>query len=236
MAGNLVLEVRQLRVAYGPVVVVRDLDLVLERGASLALLGANGAGKTSTVEALAGLIPKHGGRVRFNADDVTSASASEMARRGLALVPQGRDLFPTFSIEETLLAGASAARGRPPGRLADIYDLFPHLSERRRQLAGTLSGGEQQMLAIGRALMSSPLLLLLDEPSAGLAPGILGQLVGALREIRRRGLTVLIVEQNLELAEAVADRCLVMSAGVLRWAGPMQDALSNEAIREAYFA
>jgi branched-chain amino acid transport system ATP-binding protein len=176
--------------------------------------------------------PQPGGRRSL----FTRATASEMARLGLALVPQGRDLFATFSVEETLIAGASAARGRSPGRLVDIYNLFPRLSERRRQLAGTLSGGEQQMLAIGRALMSSPLLLLLDEPSAGLAPGIIGHLVDALREIRRRGLTLLIVEQNLELVEAIADRCLVMSAGVLRWSGPMKDAISNEAIREAYFA
>jgi len=231
-----ILQVERLRVAYGSVVVVRDLDFVIERGASLAILGANGAGKTSTVEALAGLIPKQGGCVRFNAQNVTRATASEMARRGLALVPQTRDLFATFSVEETLVAGASAARGRDAGRLVDIYDLFPRLSERRWQLAGTLSGGEQQMLAIGRALMSSPILLVLDEPSSGLAPAIIGDLVDALCEIRRRGLTLLVVEQNLELAEAIADRCVVMSAGVLRWAGPMENAIANEAIREAYFA
>jgi branched-chain amino acid transport system ATP-binding protein len=232
----MMLEVERLRVAYGPVIVVRDLDFVLARGSALALLGANGAGKTSAVEALAGLLPKCGGSVRFNAHDVTRATASMVARLGLALVPQGRDLFATFSVEETLLAGASAARGRVPGRLADVYDLFPHLAERRRQLAGVLSGGEQQMLAIGRALMSSPLLLVLDEPSAGLAPGVLRHLVAALCEIRRRGLSLLLVEQNLELAEALADRCLVMSAGVLRWSGAMQDAMASDAIREAYFA
>jgi branched-chain amino acid transport system ATP-binding protein len=231
-----ILQVERLRIAHGSVVVVRDLDFVIERGASLAILGANGAGKTSTVEALAGLIPKQGGRVRFNAQNVTRATASEMARRGLALVPQTRDLFPTFNVEETLLAGASAARDREAGRLVDIYNLFPRLSERRWQLAGTLSGGEQQMLAIGRALMSSPILLVLDEPSGGLAPAIIGDLVDALCEIRRRGLTLLVVEQNLELAEAIADRCVVMSAGVLRWTGPMEDAITNEAIREAYFA
>src|SRR2546425_1588861 len=152
----MILEVERLSVAYGPVVAVRDLDLVLERGACLAILGANGAGKTSAVEALAGLLPKQGGRVRFNGHDVTRATASEMARRGLALVPQNRDLFPTFTVEETLLAGAAAARDRKSGRLEDIYELFPHLLERRHEFAGMLSGGEQQMLAIGRGLMSSP--------------------------------------------------------------------------------
>jgi branched-chain amino acid transport system ATP-binding protein len=236
MASDMILEVERLRVAYGPVVAVRDLDLVLERGTSVAILGANGAGKTSVVEALAGLLPKQGGRVRFDGHDATRATASEMALRGLALVSQNRDLFPTFTVEETLLAGASAARGRKPGRLDDIFGLFPRLLERRRAFAGMLSGGEQQMLAIGRGLMSSPLLLLLDEPSAGLAPGVIIHLIDALREIRRRATTLLIVEQNLSLAEALAERCLVMSAGVLRWIGPMKDALAHEAIREAYFA
>jgi len=236
MLGPMILEVERLCVAYGPVVVVRDLDLAVARGTSLALLGANGAGKTSTVEALAGLLPKRSGSVRFATRDVTRANASEMARLGLALVPQCRDLFPRFNVEETLIAGAHAARERAPGRLDNIYHLFPRLSERRWQLAGTLSGGEQQMLAIGRALMSSPLLLLLDEPSAGLAPAVLGQLIDALRKIRRRGLTLLIVEQNLDLAQAIADRCLIMSSGMLRWSGPMQDAMASDAIREAYFA
>jgi len=235
MLGPMILEVERLCVAYGPVVVVRDLDLAVARGTSLALLGANGAGKTSTVEALAGLLPKRSGSVRFDARDVTRANASEMARLGLALVPQCRDLFPRVSVEETLIAGAYAARERAPGRLDNIYHLFPRLSERRRQLAGTLSGGEQQMLAIGRALMSSPLLLLLDEPSAGLAPAVLGQLIDALRKIRRRGLTLLIVEQNLDLVQAIADRCLIMSSGMLRWSGPMRDTMASDAIREAYF-
>ena len=235
MLGPMILEVERLCVAYGPVVVVRDLDLAVARGTSLALLGANGTGKTSTVEALAGLLPKRSGSVRFDARDVTRANASEMARLGLALVPQCRDLFPRFSVEETLIAGAYAARERAPGRLDNIYHLFPRLSERRRQLAGTLSGGEQQMLAIGRALMSSPLLLLLDEPSAGLAPAVLGQLIDALRKIRRRGLTLLIVEQNLDLVQAIADRCLIMSSGMLRWSGPMRDTMASDAIREAYF-
>ena len=235
MLGPMILEVERLCVAYGPVVVVRDLDLAVARGTSLALLGANGAGKTSTVEALAGLLPKRSGSVRFDARDVTRANASEMARLGFALVPQCRDLFPRFNVEETLIAGAHAARERAPGRLDNIYHLFPRLSERRWQLAGTLSGGEQQMLAIGRALMSSPLLLLLDEPSAGLAPAVLGQLIDALRKIRRRGLTLLIVEQNLDLAQAIADRCLIMSSGMLRWSGPMRDTMASDAIREAYF-
>jgi len=235
MLGPMILEVERLCVAYGPVVVVRDLDLAVVRGTSLALLGANGAGKTSTVEALAGLLPKRSGSVRFATRDVTRANASEMARLGLALVPQCRDLFPRFNVEETLIAGAHAARERAPGRLDNIYHLFPRLSERRWQLAGTLSGGEQQMLAIGRALMSSPLLLLLDEPSAGLAPAVLGQLIDALRKIRRRGLTLLIVEQNLDLVQAIADRCLIMSSGMLRWSGPMRDTMASDAIREAYF-
>src|SRR5579885_11097 len=236
MASDLILEVERLGVAYGPVVAVHDLDLRIERGASVALLGANGAGKTSAVEAIAGLLPKRAGRVAFDGHDITASSASRIARCGLALVPQGRELFPTFSVDETLIAGAAVAENRPPGDPGKIYEIFPRLYEKRRQLAGRLSGGEQQMLAIGRALMSSPRMLVLDEPSAGLAALVLRDVVAAVRKIRAGGVAMLVVEQNLELAAELAERCLVMSTGVVRWSGPMREAFDNEEIREAYFA
>jgi branched-chain amino acid transport system ATP-binding protein len=229
-----ILQVERLRIAHGSVVVVRDLDFVIERGASLAILGANGAGKTSTVEALAGLIPKQGGRVRFNAQNVTRATASEMARRGLALVPQTRDLFPTFNVEETLLAGASAARDREAGRLVDIYNLFPRLSERRRQLAGTLSGGEQQMLAIGRAMMSRPKLLMLDEPSMGLSPLMMQRIMSTIVELQSEGVTILLVEQNAPAALSLANYGYVLEVGKIVLENTGEALLGDENVRKAY--
>ena len=158
-----------------------------------------------------------------------------MARRGLALVPQWRELFPSFSVEETLLAGSNAARGRPAIPAAIVYDLFPRLAERRKQLAGSLSGGEQQMLAIGRALVTNPKVMLLDEPSAGLAVGIVRAFVDAVKRIRERGVAILLVEQNLEIAAALADTCIVLAAGRVVWRGSAQAATSSEEIRRAYF-
>ena len=154
----------------------------------------------------------------------------------MALVPQLRELFPNFSVHETLLAGSHAARGRPAIPFAAIYDLFPRLAERRDQLAGSLSGGEQQMLAIGRALVTNPKVMLLDEPSAGLAAGIVRAFVEAVKRIRDTGVAMLLVEQNLEIAAALADTCIVLAAGRVVWRGSTRDAASNEEIRQAYFA
>jgi branched-chain amino acid transport system ATP-binding protein len=229
------LEVSGLRVASGAMIRVDGLDLSLSARGCLALLGPNGAGKTASVEAIAGLIPKAAGRVTFDGTDVTNLSASSVVRRGLALVPQLRELFPGFSVEETLLAGSNAARGRPATPLDTVYDLFPRLAERRRQLAGSLSGGEQQMLAIGRALVSNPKVMLLDEPSAGLAIGIVRAFVDAVRRIREAGVAILLVEQNLEIAAALADACIVLAAGRVVWRGSARDATSSDEIRQAYF-
>ena len=165
------LRVTDLTVAYGPVVAVSGLSFSVESGESMVLLGPNGAGKTSAVEAVAGLLPKCRGTVEFFGENISCLSASAVVRRGLALVPQWRELFRTFTVEETLLAAVTAAVDRPPMPFTAIYDLFPMLRERRRQVAGSLSGGEQQMLAIARALVTNPKLLLLDEPSAGLLLG-----------------------------------------------------------------
>jgi branched-chain amino acid transport system ATP-binding protein len=230
------LEVSALRVASGAMTRVQGLDLSLSAGGCVALLGPNGAGKTASVEAIAGLLPKSAGRVIFNGEDITSLSASAIVRRGLALVPQWRELFPNFSVEETLLAGSNAARGRPPLPSEVVYDLFPKLTERRRQVAGSLSGGEQQMLAIGRALVTNPKAILLDEPSAGLAAGIVRAFVDAVKRIRDTGVAVLLVEQNLEIASALADSCVVLAAGRVVWRGSARDATNSEEIREAYFA
>ena len=230
------LEVSGLRVASGAMIRVDGLDLSLPESGSIALLGPNGAGKTASVEAISGLIRKAAGRVIFDGADITQLEASKIVRRGLTLVPQLRELFPNFSVHETLVAGSHAAYRRAAIPFDTIYDLFPRLAERRDQLAGSLSGGEQQMLAIGRALVSNPKVMLLDEPSAGLAVGIVRAFVIALRRIRDSGVAMLLVEQNLEIAAALADTCVVLAAGRVVWRGSTRDATSNEEIRQAYFA
>jgi branched-chain amino acid transport system ATP-binding protein len=229
------LQVTDLTVAYNQVVAVRNLNLSIDAGDALVLLGPNGAGKTSAVEAIAGLLPKRRGKVEFFDQDITSLSASSVVRKGLALVPQWRELFRTFSVEETLIAATTATRGRDPISLEAIYELFPVLSERRHQLAGSLSGGEQQMLAIGRALVTNPKLLLLDEPSAGLAIGIMRILIESIKQIRKRGVAILLVEQNMEIARAVGERCCILSAGNLVWEGTMREAAEHDAASRAYF-
>jgi ABC-type branched-subunit amino acid transport system ATPase component len=230
------LEVRNLRVAYGSVEVVHGLDLQVAAGETLALLGANGAGKTSSVEAIAGLIRTTGGSVRLDNEDVTGRPASYTVRRGLALVPQWRELFANFTVDETLRAAMSAPRGRPSLSLDSVYAMFPKLAERRTQLAGSLSGGEQQMLAIARGLITNPKLMLLDEPSAGLSIGITRSLIEIVRRIREQGIGILLIEQNLSIARALATRCVVLAAGKIAWSGAMNDAMANAEIKQAYFS
>jgi branched-chain amino acid transport system ATP-binding protein len=231
-----ILQVCNLRVTAGPMIRVDSLDLTLEERGCLALLGPNGAGKTASVEAIVGLIPKSSGRVTFDGRDISSLPASAVVRMGLTLVPQFRELFPGFTVDETLQAGANAAGQREAGSRDRIYDLFPRLAERRHQFAGSLSGGEQQMLAISRALMSNPKAILLDEPSAGLAVGIVRSFIDVVRQIRETGVAILLVEQNLEIASALAENCIVMAAGRVAWRGTADDAINNEEIRRAYFA
>ena len=232
----MILQVSNLRVTAGPMIRVDNLDLTLEERGCLALLGPNGAGKTASVEAIIGLIPKSSGRVTFDGLDISSLPASSVVRMGLSLVPQLRELFPGFTVDETLLAGANAAGRRKAGSRDHIYDLFPRLAERRHQFAGSLSGGEQQMLAISRALMSNPKVILLDEPSAGLAVGIVRSFIDVVRQIRATGVAILLVEQNLEIASALAENCIVMAAGRVVWRGSADDEINNEEIRRAYFA
>ncbi len=230
------LEVRGLCVSYGPIVAVHDLSFTLAEGGAIALLGPNGAGKTSAVEAIVGLIPTAAGRAAFDGELITGKSTSAIVRRGLTLVPQWRELFFTFTVEETLLAGTAAARGRTAMPVEEVYEVFPALAERRGQLAGSLSGGEQQMLAVGRALISRPRVLLLDEPSAGLAAGVLRELVPVINRIRKSGVALMLVEQNLELAQALADRCIVLAAGRQVFEGSLQDESDRKEIARAYFA
>ncbi|MEM7045627.1 MAG: ABC transporter ATP-binding protein [Pseudomonadota bacterium] len=229
------LELRGLNVRYGAVEAVRGIDIVIERGEIVALLGANGAGKSSTMNTIVGLTPVAGGRVFFDQDDITNRPAELMPQLGLTLAPEGRRVFGTLSVEDNLAMGAYAASDRAAIRDAyeRVFDLFPILAERRRQFAGTLSGGQQQMLAIGRALMCSPKLLLLDEPSLGLAPKIVEQVFSLLETLRARDVTLFVVEQNVAQALAIADRAYMMASGRIVDSGPaaaMRDERALEAV------
>jgi branched-chain amino acid transport system ATP-binding protein len=230
------LEVENLSVMRNRVSVVEGLSFSLKDGETLALLGANGAGKTSAVEAIAGLLPKASGKVRLGDIDITRMPASSIARAGLGLVPQWRELFPTFTVEETLEAALFSGQRRNRQDVDDIYELFPKLGARRRQIVGTLSGGEQQMLTIGRALAIEPLVLVLDEPTAGLSIAIVNDLLGILNTIRKRGIPLVLVEQNISVAAAVADTCIVLSTGRPVWQGGMAHAAESDEVRHAYFA
>ena len=209
MAGDAatpLLALERLEVAYGGIQAVRGIDLVVGKGELVCLIGANGAGKTTTLKGITGLQPVSGGKVRYEGEDVTGAPAFQLVRRGLAMVPEGRGVFGGLTIEENLAMGAYTRKDRD-GIRADIervFALFPRLKERRRQTAGTLSGGEQQMLAMGRAMMSRPRLLLLDEPSMGLAPLVVRDIMAVVRRLRDDGRTVLLVEQNARAALAIA--------------------------------
>lgn len=229
------LEVSGLRVASGAMIRVDGLDLSLPESGSIALLGPNGAGKTASVEAISGLIRKTAGRVIFDGADITQLEASKIVRRGLALVPQLRELFPNFSVHETLVAGSHAACRRAAIPFDTIYDLFPRLAERRDQLAGSLSGGEQQMLAIGRALIGNPSVLLMDEPSEGLAPVIVEELARAVKRLAQSsGLAIILVEQNSRLALDIAPRAVVMDRGRIVYDGPSETLRNDPAKLEQF--
>ena len=230
------LEVRDLRIAYGGITAVKGIDLEVRERELVTLVGSNGAGKTTTLKALAGLITPAGGRVRYDGRDVTGMPAHRLVRAGMALVPEGRGVFSRLSVEENLDMGAYARRQRRE-IAADrerVYGFFPRLAERRGQSAGTLSGGEQQMLAIGRALMSRPRLLLLDEPSMGLAPLMVQKIFETIRTITAEGVTLLLVEQNAKLALELCDRGYVMDSGSIALADNAAALLGNPLVRKAY--
>jgi len=230
------LEVRGLKVSYGGINAVKGIDLDVRSGELVTLIGANGAGKTTTLKALTGLLKPAAGRIHYNGADVTAQPAYRLVRQGLALVPEGRGVFVRLTVEENLAMGAYS-RSDHPQIAADrgrVYDLFPRLAERRAQLAGTLSGGEQQMLAIGRALMSRPRLLLLDEPSMGLAPLMVHKIFETIRTIAAEGVTLLLVEQNAKLALEICHRGYVMESGTIVLADSAQALLTNPQVRQAY--
>ncbi len=233
------LEVRGLRIAYGGINAVRDISFTVNAGEMVTLIGANGAGKTTTLKGLTGLIRPAAGSVRYNGEDVVDVPLHQRIKMGIALVPEGRGIFPRLTVEENLQMGAySRGRGDNAAAIRDdrdrIYALFPRLAERRRQTGGTLSGGEQQMLAIGRAMMGRPRLLLLDEPSMGLAPLMVQKIFATIGAIAATGVTILLVEQNAKLALEVCQRGYVMESGEITLHDNAPALLANPQVRRAY--
>jgi len=218
-------------VHYGGIRAVKGVDLEVAEGELVTLIGANGAGKTSTLKAICRLIASRANALSYAGEDISHSRVHELPRKGLVMVPEGRGIFPQLTVEENLAMGAYARGG---GDAEKQYATFPRLKERRLQVAGTLSGGEQQMLAIARALMSDPKLLLLDEPSMGLAPMMVARIFEVVREIAARGVTILLVEQNARLALELAHRGYVMETGEISLAGKAADLLNNPKVREAY--
>jgi len=231
-----VLELTRVEIAYGGIQAVKGIDLHVDRGELVCLIGANGAGKTTTLKGITGVERVKAGTIRFQGENVTGRPSFELVRKGLAMVPEGRGVFGALTIEENLAMGAYI-RSDAAGIRSDIervFDLFPRLKERRRQTAGTLSGGEQQMLAMGRALMSRPKMLLLDEPSMGLAPLMVQKVFETVRMVSAEGVTILLIEQNAKLALEVSHRGYVMESGAITLAGDAKKLLHDPAVRAAY--
>ena len=230
------LEVNDLRVAYGGIQAVRGISFHVNEGEMVALIGANGAGKTSTLKALSRLLDLAGGSVRYRGKEISGLPPHELVGEGIALVPEGRGVFPRMSIVENLLMGAYSRRDKAgiEADMAHVFSLLPRLSERAQQLAGTLSGGEQQMVAIGRALMSRPKLLLLDEPSMGLAPLMVQKIFEVICAVAKDGMTVLLIEQNAKLALEVSQRGYVLESGEITLTGDSATLLADPKVREAY--
>lgn len=231
----MLLEIRGLAVNYGGIRAVKGIDLDVQEGELVCLIGANGAGKSTTLRAICGLLPLRAGSVRYGGASTAGAAVHDLPRRGLVMVPEGRGIFPQLTVGENLAMGAYMRADADIARDLDRqYERFPRLKERRAQTAGTLSGGEQQMVAMARALMARPRLLLLDEPSMGLAPRLVATIFDIVREIARQGVTILLVEQNARLALEVSARGYVMESGTIALQGEARGLLEHPKVREAY--
>jgi branched-chain amino acid transport system ATP-binding protein len=230
------LRIEAIDVCYGDVQVLFGLSLEVREGEIVTLLGSNGAGKTTTLRAISGLRPPRAGQIRFRGQSLAAVPAAARADLGISLVPEGRELWPQLTVRENLELGAFGARARPHAarNLARVFAMFPRLAERSGQLAGSLSGGEQQMCAIGRSLMSEPVLLMLDEPSLGLSPLLVDQVMSTITELHAKGMTILLVEQNLRKALQVAHRGTVIETGRVRLEGSSAELAANPDIRAAY--
>ena len=234
--ANVLLKVSGLKVAYGGIQAVKGVDFEVREGELVSLIGSNGAGKTTTMKAITGSLPIHGGDIEYLGRSIRGQGPWDLVRQGLAMVPEGRGVFTRMTILENLLMGAHIRtdRGAIQGDIDKVFATFPRLQERRDQLAGTMSGGEQQMLAMGRALMSRPKVLLLDEPSMGLSPIMVDKIFEVVRDVYAQGVTVLLVEQNASRALGIADRGYVMDSGLITMTGPAREMLADPKVRAAY--
>ena len=230
------LEVKNLSVSYGAIEAVKDISFTVNDGEIVSLIGANGAGKTTTLHTITGLVPAKSGSVMYNGVDLLKTHNNKIVTLGMAHIPEGRHVFTRMSVEENLEMGAFSLKDQSDLKkdLDMVYGLFPRLKERRNQKAGTLSGGEQQMLAMGRALMSHPKTILMDEPSMGLSPKLVKEIFSIIRKLHEQGITILLVEQNAKMALSIADRAYVLETGRITMEGDANELLNNEQVRKAY--
>ena len=229
-----ILTIQDLKVNYGGIEAVKGISFEVPEGSIITLIGSNGAGKSSTLRTIAGLVKPVSGKIVFRGDDITGLDPTSIVKKGVTLVPEGRRIFPDLSVVENLKMGAYLRNDDISGDLPWVYDLFPRLKERSWQAGGTLSGGEQQMLAVGRALMSRPKMIMMDEPSLGLAPIIVKGIFDIIREINKQGVTVLLIEQNANMALKTADFAYVLETGKITMSGPGKELLVNEDVKKAY--
>ena len=229
------LKVDDVHVYYGSIHAIKGVSFEVSEGEIVTLIGANGAGKSTTLNTVSGLLKPRMGTITFNGENITGVGASYIVSKGMALCPEGRRVFQQMTVRENLeMGGYSRPREEIPASLEDVFQRFPRLKERERQVAGTLSGGEQQMLAMGRALMSKPKLLMLDEPSMGLAPILVEQIFDIIKELHQAGTTILLVEQNAQMALSIADRAYVLGTGKITISGDAADVLADDRVRAAY--
>ena len=232
------LELRNVHVSYGSIEVLHGIDIHVEKNEIVTIIGANGAGKSTTLKAISGMIPKQkGSTIIYNGAQIAALGAEQVVSKGLSLVPEGRRIFPDMTVTENLEMGAYLRHKDKPGiqkSMQEVFELFPRLEERRKQLGKTLSGGEQQMLAVARALMAKPDLIMLDEPSTGLAPLVIKGIFDIIKSVRDSGTTVLLVEQNAKMALAVSDRAYVLETGTISMEGPAAELAADDRVRKAY--
>ena len=234
MTNDTMLSIKDLQVHYGGIEAVKGISFDVSEGEIVTLIGANGAGKSSVLRSIAGLVKPSGGSITFCGDNITGRDSTVIVKRGITLVPEGRKIFPNLTVLENLKIGAYMRSDDISEDIQWVYDLFPRLRERSWQAGGTLSGGEQQMLAVGRALMARPKLIMMDEPSLGLAPLVVRDIFEIIRQINRQGVAILLIEQNANMALKVADSAYVMETGCITLSGAGRDLLNNEAVKKAY--
>ena len=232
--SDVILSVNDLRVNYGGIEAVKGISFDLHQGSIMSLIGANGAGKSTILKAIAGLEKPKSGSIKFNGEEIVGLDTSQIVSKGVILVPEGRRVFPNLTVLENLKIGAYLRKDDYSEDLKWVYELFPRLKEREWQLSGTLSGGEQQMLAVGRAIMAKPKIIMMDEPSLGLAPLVVKSIFEIIKEINKAGVTVMLIEQNANMALKISDFAYVLETGSVTVSGTGQELLNNDAVRKAY--